>query len=62
MIEEQNDVIYVAEKLYREVNPESKMDVPSIIYEKAEAFKKEWLKTSSTLTLEQWIRLNKSRK
>lgn len=31
-----NDIITVAEKLYYETNPESKMDVPSSVYERVE--------------------------
>lgn len=36
-----NDVIECGNKLYYDINPNSKMDVPSMFYEKLE---KEWIK------------------
>ena len=54
-----NDVIQVAEKLYYEINPDSKMNVPSFVYETVEKWKHEWLKSQSELTLYEWIKINK---
>lgn len=57
-----NDVIQVAEKLYREKNPESKMDVPSFAYEFVEKWAKEWFFANSELSLYEWIKQNKELK
>ena len=57
-----NDIIQVAEKLYREKNPESKMDVPSFAYETVEKWAKEWFFTNSELSLHEWIKQNKKLK
>lgn len=51
-----NDVIQVAEKLYREKNPESKMDVPSFAYEFVETWRCEWIASNSVLSLYEWIK------
>lgn len=51
-----NDVIQVAEKLYREKNPRSKMDVPSFAYELVEQCKHEWIQSNSVLSLYEWIK------
>lgn len=53
-----NDVIYVAEKLYYEANPETKMDVPSFVYEKVEAANKKRLASGSELNLYHWYKEN----
>jgi hypothetical protein len=55
-----NDVIEVANALYREKNPNSKMDTPSFAYENVEKWKKEWNLTETPLSLYDWIKLNKS--
>lgn len=57
-----NDIIQVAEKLYREKNPESKMDVPSFAYETVEKWKHEWVQSNSVLSLYEWIKQNKTLK
>lgn len=54
-----NDVIEVAEGLYREKNPHSKMDTPSFAYETVEKWKNEWMISKSPLSLYDWIKLNK---
>jgi hypothetical protein len=54
-----NDVIEVAEKLYYELNPNTKMDVPSSIYELVAKWHNEWLDSKSELDLYNWIKLNK---
>lgn len=38
-----NDVIECGNKLYYDINPESKMDVPSFFYEKLEKEYVEWV-------------------
>jgi hypothetical protein len=38
-----NDLIQVGEKLYREINPDSKMNVPSMFFESLEPIREEWL-------------------
>lgn len=55
-----NDIITVAEKLYRERNPNSTMDVPSFAYEIVEKWNKEYLQSNSDLSLYDWIKLNKT--
>lgn len=37
-----NSVIGCAEKLYYDINPDTKMDVPSYFYEKVEAVRPSW--------------------
>lgn len=54
-----NDTIQVAEALYREKNPNSKMDTPSFAYEIVERWRNEWNSVSSELTLYDWIKANK---
>lgn len=55
-----NDIIEVAETLYREMNPDSKMNTPSFAYETVEKWKKEWNISKSPLSLYDWIKLNKN--
>lgn len=55
-----NNLIIVAERLYREKNPESKMDVPSFVYETVEKWRIEWLQSNQDISLYEWIKLNKS--
>lgn len=54
-----NDIIEVAEKLYKEMNPNSVRDTPSFAYERVEEYYSEWIQTKSDLTLYDWIKLNK---
>jgi len=54
-----NDTIQVAEKLYYEVNPTTKMDVPNSAYELTEKWRKQWNESGSKLTLYDWIKENK---
>lgn len=60
---ENNDVMTVAEKLYYEANPDTKMDVPSFAYEKVENANKRRLLTGSKLSLYDWCKkeLSKSK-
>lgn len=51
-----NDVIVVAEKLYYEANPDTKMDVPSFVYEQVEKANKRRLMTGSKLSLYDWCK------
>ena len=46
-----NDVIEVGDKLYYEINPNTKMDVPSFFYEKIESLKGRWVYLSDISTL-----------
>jgi hypothetical protein len=48
---DENDVMQVAEKLYYEANPNTKMDVPSFVYEKVEAANKRRISQNSNLSL-----------
>ena len=57
-----NNTIEVAEKLYYEMNPNTKMNVPSFAYEITEDWEKEWLNSQSELTLYDWIKENKKMK
>jgi hypothetical protein len=56
-----NNVIEVAESLYREKNPRSKMDTPSFAYETVEKWKNEWMVSKSPLLLYDWIKFNKNK-
>lgn len=51
-----SDIITVAEKLYYETNPNTKMDVPSYAYEKVEAANNRRIKTQSKLSLYEWCK------
>jgi capsule polysaccharide export protein KpsE/RkpR len=51
-----NDVITVAEKLYYEANPNTKMDVPSFAYEKVEAANRRRNAAQSDLSLYEWCK------
>ena len=51
-----NDVIQVAENLYYEANPNSKMDVPSFVYEKIEGQYIKWRSADSELSLYEWCK------
>lgn len=51
-----SDVITVAEKLYYEENPNTKMDVPSFVYEKIEASNKRRIASNSELSLYDWCK------
>lgn len=55
-----NDVITVAERLYKEMNPDSTKDTPSFAYETVEKWNKEYLQSNSDLSLYDWIKLNKN--
>lgn len=63
MIDEQNnDIIKVAEKLYYEINPNTKIDVPSIAYRMVENWAKEWKQSDQMISLYDWIKINKNDK
>ena len=51
-----DDIIEVAEKLYYEANPNTKMDVPSMVYEKVENANKRRIKAQSKLSLYDWCK------
>ena len=51
-----SDIIKVAEKLYYEANPNTKMDVPSFVYEKVEAANSRRIKAQSKLSLYEWCK------
>ena len=57
-----NNLVYVAEKLYREMNPESKMNVPNFAYEVVEKWRIEWLQSNQDISLYDWIKENKTLK
>ena len=50
------DVIKVAEKLYYEANPDTKMDVPSFAYEQVEKANKRRFEAMSELSLYDWCK------
>ena len=56
MVMSMDDVIDVAEKIYYEVNPNTKMDVPSFFYEKVENANKKRLEAKSKLNLYDWCK------
>jgi hypothetical protein len=51
-----NDVITVAERLYYEVNPNTKSDVPSFTYEQVQAANKRRCEAQSELDLYEWCK------
>ena len=55
-----DDVITVAEKLYYEANPTTKMDVPSFAYEQVEKANKRRFEARSELSLYNWCKLELS--
>lgn len=59
-----NDYMKVAEKLYYEVNPETRMCVPNSAYITTEKWSKEWTAITKRegITLYDWIKLNKQPK
>ena len=48
------DYIEVAEKLYKYVNPSSKMNCPNNVYITTEKWYNEWLNTDTDLNLFDW--------
>ena len=51
-----NDIIEVAEKLYYEANPSTKMDVPSFSYEQVESANRRRMEARSKLSLYDWCK------
>jgi len=51
-----SDIIQVAKRLYREANPNSKMDCPSFVFEKVEKANERRLKAKSSLSLYDWCK------
>lgn len=49
-----NSVIECGDKLYYDINPDSKRDVPSFFYEKLEGEYEEWNKSGSQLEFYEW--------
>ena len=58
---EENDVIAVAEKLYYEANPHTRMDVPSYAYEQVAKANRRRLDAMSELNLYEWCKLELSK-
>lgn len=56
------EIIRVGEKLYYEINPESRMDVPSYFYEKLETYWDAWYLTGNATTFYDYCksRMNKN--
>lgn len=54
------DPVKIAEELYYEKNPTTKMNVPSSIYEMVEEWyqqwSKEWIEFETTLNFKDWIK------
>lgn len=61
-IEDLNDLKEVAELLYYEMNPETKMCVPNTAYIMTEKWANEWAFSGSHLSLYDWIKANKQPK
>lgn len=53
---EMNGVLPVAEKLYYEANPNTRMDVPAYAYEKVEAANRRRNAANSELSLYEWCK------
>jgi len=51
-----NDVTTVAEQLYYEANPNTKMDIPSFAYEQVESANKRRIAAQSKLSLYDWCK------
>ena len=63
MIQEENDFLKVAERLYYEQNPTTKMDVPSSVYETVKKWQLEWFKDCRLpITFYKWCIENKQPK
>ena len=60
--DDNNNLVKVAEKLYREKNPKSTWDVPSFAYELVEKWRIEWLQSDQDISLYDWIKQNKTLK
>lgn len=56
-----NDLFEVAEALYYEMNPETKMSVPNSAYIMTDKWRDEWNASKSELTLYDWIKANKNK-
>lgn len=56
-----SDIITVAEKLYYEANPNTKMDVPSFAYEQVEAANRRRKAAQSELSLYDWCKFELSK-
>ena len=57
-----SDIITVAEKLYYEANPNTKMDVPSFAYEQVESANRRRVLAMSELSLYDWCKKELSNK
>jgi hypothetical protein len=55
---DKNDIIQVAEKLYYEANPSTKMDVPSFAYEMVEKLNNKKFQEKSELDLYEYCKIN----
>ena len=53
-MKKKEDYIEVAERLYKYVNPTSKMCCPNSVYTTTEKWYKEWLDTDTDLILFDW--------
>lgn len=57
-----SDIITVAERLYREANPNTKMDTPSFAYEQVESANRRRKEANSDLSLYDWCKMELSKK
>lgn len=56
-----SNIIETAEKLYKHVNPNTKMDTPNSVYITVEKWAKKWSESKSELTLFDWCIANKTK-
>ena len=56
---QENNLYWVAETLYKEQNPNTRMDVPSSVYETVKRWRDEWSQSGSELTFYAWCKENK---
>lgn len=56
---DKNDISKVAERLYAEANPKTKMNVPSFAYEEVEKSNHRRIKANSDLNLYEWCKNEK---
>ena len=53
-MDDKNSVVVVAERLYKHVNPNSKMDTPTGVYITTEKWREEWVKAKTNLDFFNW--------
>jgi hypothetical protein len=57
----ENDFMLVVERFYKEINPDSKMDVPSHVYETFRSWYDQWVASRCGATFYQWVLINKKK-